>query len=122
MIKDAFKLSAVPVFVASLCCLSPMIIVLLGLGSVTFASGLADVFYGQYKWYFRAAGLVLLLAALGVYLRRAKGICTLDDARRRRNEIINIVVLTLTVGIVGYILFLYGVVHYIGAFMGLWPY
>ena len=41
---------------------------------------------------------------------------------RRKNEIINIVGLSLAAGVVGYIVFLYVIVHYIGAFMGLWPY
>jgi hypothetical protein len=119
-LKDAFKISAIPVIIASLCCLSPIIIVLAGLGTVTFASSLADTLYGEYKWLFRGAGLVLLLVAAIVYLRRAKGICTIDDAVRRRNEIINIVALTLAIGVAGYFFFLYVVVHYWGAFLGLW--
>lgn len=122
MIKDVFKISALPVFVASLCCFSPVVIVLAGLGSVTFASTLADTLYGSYKWYFRGVGLLLLGVSLVLYVRRTKGICTIDEAVRRRNEIINLVVITLTAGVLGYLFFLYGVVHYIGAFMGLWAY
>lgn len=119
-LKDAFKLSAIPVVVASLCCLSPIIILLAGLGTVSFASSLADTLYGEYKWYFRAAGLLLLAIAAIIYLRRTKGICTIDDAVRRRNEIINIVALALAIGIAGYFFFLYVVVHYVGVFLGLW--
>ncbi len=119
-LKDAFKLSAIPVVIASLCCLSPIIIVLAGLGTISFASSLADTLYGDYKWYFRSAGLVLLAIALIVYLRRTKGICTIDDAVRRRNEIINIVALTFAIGIAGYFFFLYVVVEYAGVLLGLW--
>ena len=122
MWKDIFKISSFSVVIASLCCLSPIIIVLAGLGSVTFASSLADTLYGDYKWYFRAAGLALLVTSLVMYLRRIKGICTIDDVVRRRNEVINIVVLSLVVGVLGYFFFLYGVLHYVGAFMGLWSY
>ena len=122
MFKDILKISVLPVLVATLCCLSPVIIVLAGLGSVAFASSLADTLYGDYKWYFRAAGLLLLTASMVFYLRRTKGICTIDEAVKRRNEVINIVILSLVAGILGYILVLYGVVHYIGAFMGLWSY
>ena len=118
--KDAFKLSAIPVVIASLCCLSPIVIVLAGLGTVSFASSLADTLYGDYKWVFRGVGLLLLLIATIIYLRRAKGICTIDDVVRRRNEIINIVALTLAIGIAGYFFFPYVVVHYAGAFLGLW--
>jgi len=120
LLKDTFKLSTIPVVVASLCCLSPIIILLVGAGSVTFASSLADTLYGDYKWVFRGVGLVLLLAAVIIYLRRSKGICTIDQAVKRRNEIFNIAVLTLAFGVAGYFFFLYVVVHYVGAFLKLW--
>ncbi|MDI9355108.1 MAG: hypothetical protein QM532_02805 [Cyanobium sp. MAG06] len=47
------------------------------------------------------------------YLRRS-GVCTLDDVKKRRNEILNKLFLLLTLGVLAYILFLYVVVHYIG--------
>lgn len=120
MIKDILKISSLPVVIASLCCLTPVVIILAGLGTVTFASTLADTLYGEYKWIFRAVGLTALLASLIVYLRHQKGICTIDEAAKRRNEIINLVAITLTAGVVGYIFFLYVVVHYIGVFLNIW--
>lgn len=119
-IKELIKLSSLPVVIASLCCVSPVVVVLLGFGTVSFASSLADVLYGDYKWYFRIAGLLALTVSLALYLRRTKNICTLDDAVRRRNEIINTVALTLVAGIVGYLFFLYVVVHYIGVWLSIW--
>ncbi|MFW6210250.1 MAG: hypothetical protein ACOC4E_02040 [Patescibacteria group bacterium] len=119
-LRDIFKLSGLPVLIASLCCLSPLILVLVGVSTVSFASSLADTFYGEYKWWFRGAGLIALLLALTFYLRRQKGICTIDEAKRRRNEIINYLALTLIVGVLGYLFFLYVVVHYLGAWLGLW--
>ena len=118
--KDIFKISSIPVVIASLCCLSPVILVLLGLASASFAASLADILYFEYKWVFRGVGLVLLLVAAYVYITRTKGICTLDAAKKRRNEIINILALTLTIGVVGYVFFLYVVVHYIGVFLSIW--
>ena len=119
-IPEVIKVSSLPVVIASLCCLSPIILVLLGVSTVAFGSSLADTLYGTYKWYFRLAGLFSLLAALVFYFRRAKGICTLDEAKRRRNEIINMVALTLIVSVLGYLFFLYIVVHYIGVWLSLW--
>jgi heme exporter protein D len=119
-LKDIFKISSIPVLFASLCCLSPVILVLVGVSTVSFASSLADTLYGDYKWVFRGIGLLALVVAVTVYLRRTKGICTFDEAKRRRNEIINIVAMTLIAGIVGYVFFLYVVVHYIGVFLNLW--
>lgn len=118
--KEVFKVSSLPVVIASLCCLSPVILVLLGLGTAGFAASLADTLYGEYKWYFRTAGLVALAGALIFYLRRTKGICTIDEAKRRRNEIINIVALTFIAGVVGYIFFLYVVVEYAGILLDIW--
>lgn len=119
-IKDAFKISSLPVLFASLCCLSPVILVALGLSSVSFATSLADTFYGEYKWAFRGLGLVALVVALVYYLRRQKGICTIDDAVRRRNELVNIVALSVVAGVLGYAIFLYVVVHYAGVFLKIW--
>lgn len=118
--KDIFKISSIPVFVASLCCLSPVVLVLFGVGSVGFASSLADTLYGDYKWYFRIAGLVVMAIALIIYFKKSKGICTIDQAKRRRNEILNTIAITLIVGVFGYIFFLYVVVHYLGVWLNLW--
>ncbi len=119
-LKDIAKISSIPVVLASLCCLSPVILVLIGVSTVSFASSLADTLYGDYKWYFRGAGVLALLAALYHYLTRTKGICTIDEAKRRRNEIINYLALTLIAGVLGYLFFLYVIVHYIGVFLNLW--
>ena len=118
--KEIFKISGIPVAIASLCCLSPVILVLLGLSTVSFASSLADTLYGDYKWAFRIVGLLALLGSLAYYLRRKKGVCTIDDIVRRRNEIVNYLALTLIAGVFGYLFFLYVVVHYIGVWLALW--
>jgi hypothetical protein len=106
--------------VASLCCLTPLVLVLFGLSTVAFAASLADTLYGTYKWIFRILGLVLLTVSLVIYFR-SRGICTLDDAKRRKNEIINKVLLALVAGILAYIIFLYVIVHYAGVLLDIWP-
>ncbi len=118
--RQVITLTGLPVVLASLCCLSPIILVLLGVSTVSFASSLADTLYGQYKWVFRGIGLLALLYALYRYLTRTRGICTIDEAVRRRNEIINYLALTLIVGVLGYLFFLYVIVHYLGAWLELW--
>jgi len=118
--RSALKITGIPVVVASLCCLTPVVIVLFGLGSVSLAASLADTFYGQYRWLFRAAGLVLLVISIVWYLWREKGICTIDEAKKRRNEIINIIAIALAAGVVGYFIFLYVIVEYAGMWLGIW--
>jgi len=119
-LKEIFKISLIPVVVASLCCLSPIILVLFGIGTVGFASSLSDTLYGEYKWYFRLAGFIALAVALLLYFRRSKGICAIDEAKRRRNEIFNTIALTVIMGVAGYLFFLYVVVHYVGVFLRIW--
>jgi len=119
-LKEVLKITGIPILVASLCCLAPVVLVVFGLGTVTLASSLAGTLYGQYKWVFRAAGLALLGISLLLYLRRKKGICTLDEAKKRRNEILNIVMLTLTAAVVGYVVWLYVVVEYLGKLLNIW--
>ena len=118
--KELLKVTGLPVVFASLCCLSPLVLVIFGLSTVAFASSLSDVLYGDYKWIFRLIGLVLLIISAVYYFRKQKGICTLDQVKRHRREIINKTLLFLIIGILGYIFFLYVVVHYAGVFYGVW--
>lgn len=118
-VRELLRITGIPVVAASLCCLSPAIFVLLGLSTASAAAGLADTLYGEYKWVFRTMGLVLLFASMILALRK-KGICTLDQAKRKRNEIINLLLISLTAGILGYVFFLYVIVHYLGVWLNIW--
>ena len=119
--KEILKLTGIPVLFASLCCLTPIILVLFGLGTVSFAASLSDVLYGQYKWVFRGVGLLLLAVALVIYFRK-KNICTLDDVKKNRRKVVNTILIVLIASIAAYILWLYVIVHIIGAFLEIWPY
>jgi NADH:ubiquinone oxidoreductase subunit 6 (subunit J) len=119
-LKEIFKVTGLPVLAASLCCLSPLILVAFGLSTATFSASLADSLYGDYRWAFRIVGLILLAWSLVLYFRRQKGICTLDEVKRRRQEIMNVTLLALIAAIVGYTFFLYVVVHYAGLPFGIW--
>lgn len=118
-IREILKITGLPIVFASLCCLSPIIVLLLGLSSVSFASTLADTLYGEYKWVFRSIGLLMLAGALIIHFRR-QGVCTLDQAKRERSRIVNTVIIALATGITLYIIFLYVVVHYAGVWLHIW--
>ena len=114
------KVVSWPVLFASLCCLSPVILVLLGLSTASFAGSLANTLYGDYKWIFRGVGLVFLAISIVAYLRRQKGICSIQEAKERRDEIINIALSALIVFVIGYIIWLYVIVGYAGKLLHIW--
>ncbi len=116
--KGIFLISGLAALIGGLCCLTPVVLVLVGLASLSVAADMGNVLYGDYRWLFRIAALTFMGLALWFYFRR-KGICTLDQARRERNRIINttLVVLIFAVGI--YIFWTYIAVHYFGIAAGL---
>lgn len=116
--KGVLAISALAAFVGSLCCVTPVVLVLLGLASISVAADMGNVLYGEYRWIFRIVALGFLAAALILYFRR-KGICTLDQARRQRNRILNVSLVVLFFSIGAYLAFNYIAVHYWGIAVGL---
>jgi len=118
--KELARLTWLPVLLASLCCLTPVIFVLFGLSTVAIATSLADILNGEYEWLFRLVGLVLLATSFVVYLRRERGICTISDVKKRRREIINLALIVFSAGVIGYVIFLYVIVELAGVALGIW--
>jgi len=80
MDRAGLKIGLLAGLVGISCCVSPVVMVLLGLASVSFAISLGNTLYYQYGWYFRGAALVL--AAVGVIgVLRGRKACTLRGAR-----------------------------------------
>jgi uncharacterized membrane protein YkvI len=116
--KGALLLGALAGILAGLCCVTPIVLVLLGLATVAVAADIGNLLYGQWRWAFRLGALALLALALVVYFRK-RGICTLDQAKQQRNRIINTAVIVLTVATTVYLLWTYVIVHYWGIAVGL---
>jgi hypothetical protein len=116
--KGILLISALAGVIGGLCCLSPVILVLLGLASISTAAGLGDMLYGDYRWYFRLGGLLFLALALLFYFRR-RGVCTLSDARRQRNRILNTSLLVTIFSVGFYIFWTYVAVQHWGIMVGL---
>lgn len=114
------KIIPLVAFMGGLCCFTPVILVLFGLSSVAFAASLSDTLYGQYRWIFRGVALLLLLGAVGLYLYTKENICTLDKLKREKRKVINLILLTLVLGVVAYMGWLYVVVEMIGSLLRIW--
>jgi hypothetical protein len=119
-VRDILRITGIPVLLASLCCLSPIVLVLLGLTTTTFAASLSDTLYGGYRWVFRLVGLLALALSIAWHLRKRKNICTLDQARREKRVVINSILVSVIVAVLGYIFWLYVVVELIGRSLALW--
>src|SRR5262249_61031568 len=61
------------------CCVSPVVLFLLGISTAAEAVTLGDRLYYCYAWYFRGAGLLVAAAATIIYLRRPRS-CSIAGA------------------------------------------
>ncbi len=75
---------------AILCCVSPVVLFLLGISTATEAIALGDRLYYGYAWYFRAGGVVVAVVATLLFLLRRRS-CTLRGARRHWRALLAIV-------------------------------
>jgi hypothetical protein len=116
--KGVLLISGLAGLIGGLCCVTPVVLVLLGLASISVAADLGNVLYGDYRWLFRLGALGFLALALWIYFRR-RGICTLDQARRQRHRIVNTSLVVLIGAIGVYIFWTYIAVHYWGIAVGL---
>jgi cation transport ATPase len=114
------KLIPLVALVGGLCCFTPIILVLFGLSSVAFAASLSNTLYYGYKWYFRGAALILLLASVAWYFYKKEGVCSIDALKRKRKKIINLVLLAIIAGVIAYIIWLYVILEIIGILLGIW--
>ncbi len=64
---------------AILCCVSPVVLFLLGVSTAAEAITLGDRLYYGYAWYFRGFGVAIAIAATVIYLRRRRS-CSLRGA------------------------------------------
>ena len=96
MDRAGLKLGLLAGLVGIVCCVSPVVMVLLGLASVSFAISLGNTLYYQYGWYFRGAALVL--AAGGVIgILRGRNACTLRSARAQWRLLLTVIVAMVAV-------------------------
>jgi hypothetical protein len=116
--KFALLVSAIGALTGGLCCLAPIVMVSLGITTVTIANSWGNLLYGEYKWEFRFAGLLLMAVTVVLYLR-SRGVCTLDQFKRQRNRLINLVLMAGLGFTAAYVFWTYVVLHYWGIWAGL---
>jgi|AntAceMinimDraft_6_1070360.scaffolds.fasta_scaffold66960_2 hypothetical protein len=103
--KFIWKTAGIAGFIATLCCLSPIVLVLFGISTASFAIGLGDVLFKQYWWAFVLLGILTLVFSITFYFRKQYGVCTLDEAKKYRKKITNMFFLGLGAFAIMYIIF-----------------
>lgn len=83
------------------CCVSPVFLALLGIVSVSSAVALAYNLYGNYAWYFRIVGLVILGIAFYYYLKKKRQ-CSIRGAYKNRGLIVGSLIIFVVTYIVIY--------------------
>ena len=118
--RSLWKLIGASAFAASLCCVPSVVWVLFaGSSAIVAAAQLSnDLDFGIGRWLLYLVALALAGSGLTIHFRR-EGICTLDDAKRERQRIVNTSLAVITAVIVLYLVWDYIILQLIGIAVGL---
>ena len=123
-VKSMWKVVGGSALLASMCCFPSVVLVLFGLASVSTAASLSDTLYlgtGGFWWFRGTLNIVSLLcviAGLVVYFRK-QGICTLNDAKRQRQRVVNTSLLVVIIFVLTYLVFNYVILTEVGIALNL---
>ncbi len=81
--------------IASLCCITPLVAVLLGVGGISIALS-----FLRYRIYFLGLGVLFLFLATYIYLKRDYGKCNYSIIKKEKNSIVISVVFMVIVYVV----------------------
>lgn len=124
LFSSMWKYIAGSTFIASLCCLPSVVMVMFGLATVSTGAALSDTLYwggNGFGWFRTTMLLIALLSVivgLVMYFRN-QGICTLDEAKQNRRKVINTSLLVLGVAYLLYLLFNYVILTELGIAVGI---
>tara|TARA_B110000014_G_scaffold262435_1_gene256407 strand:+ start:2271 stop:2672 length:402 start_codon:yes stop_codon:yes gene_type:complete len=106
-------------FFASLCCFPSVLLVGIGLMTVSAGNELSNnLYFGPARWILY--GLTVLMLGFGLYRHfNNQGICTLDQAKRERKRIANTAILVLMSTFILYLIWNYVILELAGIAVGL---
>ena len=106
-------------FAASLCCFPSVLLVGIGLMTVSAGNELSNnLYFGPARWILY--GLTMLILGFGLYRHfNNQGICTLEQAKRERKRIANTAILVLVSTFILYLIWNYVILELAGIAVGL---
>lgn len=108
--KESIGVGIGSAFIASLCCIGPLILITLGLGTASTALSI-----GAQKPYFLVLGLAFFVISLFLFIKyKRKNICEgCTTKEQERKRIINVILIALISFIILYVLFIYIIVPWL---------
>ena len=105
---------------ASLCCLPSIIWVLFGGSSAIVAANTLSetLYYSPFRYFLYSISFIMLLSGLILFFRK-QGICTLDEAKKNQQRIINTSLAAFTITILSYLVWNFVILEILGIALGL---
>jgi hypothetical protein len=118
--KSLWKVIGLGALTASMCCLPSVVWVLFaGSSAIVAADQLSnDLYFGIARPILYLIALGMVIAGLVIHFRR-RGICSLDEAKRERQRIINTTLAVLTATFLLYFVWNYIILEIIGIALGM---
>jgi len=119
-IVELAPLVGISAIISSLCCLPSVIWVLFaGSSAIVAADSLSnELYYSSFRYLLYSISFVLLIVGVILFFRN-KGICTLNDAKKNKNRIINTTLMVFSLSIVVYLIWNFVVLELLGIAVGL---
>ena len=119
-IVELAPLVGISAVISSLCCLPSIIWVLFaGSSAIVAADSLSnELYYSSFRYLLYSISFVLLIVGVILFFRN-KGICTLNDAKKNKNRIINTTLMVFSLSIVVYLIWNFIVLELLGIAVGL---
>ena len=119
-VAELAPLVGLSAIISSLCCLPSVIWVLFaGSSAIVAADSLSnELYYSSFRYLLYFISFVLLMGGIILYFRN-KGICTINDAKKNKNRIINTTLMVFSLSIVVYLIWNFLVLELLGIAVGL---
>ncbi|MBR79984.1 MAG: hypothetical protein CMA88_04290 [Euryarchaeota archaeon] len=118
--KPLVAIVGISAITASMCCLPSVIWVMFaGSSAIVAADQLSnDLYYSWVRYALYALSIAMISLGLVSYFRN-RGICTMDEARRQRNRILNTSLAVFTAAVIAYLVWNFVILEIIGIELGL---
>ena len=118
--KPLVAIVGISAITASMCCLPSVIWVMFaGSSAIVAADQLSnDLYYSWVRYALYALSIAMISLGLVSYFRN-RGICTMDEARRQRNRILNTSLAVFTAAVITYLVWNFVILEVIGIELGL---